>query len=465
MSGLITPTGLATDKTTSPFFADMLNNNHLLAFYDFENEEKIFTGVHNQFRFAVSIIAGRARIAPRSRFSFLTRRLVDVPERRFTLTPGEITAMNPNTGTLPMFRTRKDAEICLGIYLRHPIILRRKGTETNPWGVSFCRMFDMANDADLFYQFLDLDAARFDGWAFKDTTREYLPLYEAKLLGHFDHRFSTYEGATQAQLNKGTLPRLTPAQHDNPDAEPLARYWIDRTTVDEALKARWSRDWILGWRDITKADQLRTFIPSVLPGSAVGHKFPLAFLSNPSHGPLLHAIWSSMVFDYLARQKISGTGMTYFVVEQLPCPTPATFGKPTPWQPDLSLKEWIQPYILELSYTSWRLQSYAREMHDNGPPFRWEDERRSLLWADIDAAFFHIYGLTQPEAEHVLDSFRVMHKYEDRDHGEYRTRRLVLDAYDRMSKAAGGASWSPSIGLPAGQGPRHARQRPKRVSG
>ena len=455
-AGVITPTGLATDKTTAPFFADALDSKRLLAFYDFENEAKIFAGVHNQFRFAVTAIAGSDRIALRTRFAFLTRHLVDIPDRRFELAPDEVLAMNPNTGTLPMFRTRADAEITLRIYRSHPILIRDSGAAGNPWQLSFCRLFDMANDSDLFQQPSGLPDTEFNGWSYERASGEYLPLYEAKMLGHFDHRFSTYVGATQAQLNKGTLPRLTAEQHHDPDQEPLARYWVSRSQVAKALDGKWDRDWLLGWRDITKADQMRTFIPAVLPTSAVGHKFPLAFPAAPDHGPLLHAAWSSLAFDYIARQKISGTSMTYFIVKQLACPTPASFARPTPWQPDKSLADWVTPYILELSYTSWRLQPYALEMGDDGPPFRWDPERRSLLRADLDAAFLHVYGLTRPEAEHVLDSFRVVRKYDERDFGEYRTRRLVLEAYDRMAAAGrGGAGWSPLAPLPAGRGPRH----------
>jgi hypothetical protein len=214
---------------------------------------------------------------------------------------------------------------------------------------------------------------------------------------------------------------------------------------------------LLGWRDITGAEKVRTFVPSVVPASAVGHGFPLAFPANPAHGPLPHAVWSTLAFDYVARQKISGTHMTYSVLEQIACPTPDSFAQPCGWRADRTLAEWVTPYVLELSYTSWRLQPYAQEMGDHGPPFRWDAERRSLLRADLDAAMLHVYGLTRSEAEHVLDSFFLIRKYEERDHGEYRTRRLVLEAYDRMTTAStrGGSGWAALAGLPAGQGPRH----------
>jgi hypothetical protein len=316
----------------------------------------------------------------------------------------------------------------------------------------------MASDAELFHQRDELPAKDFNGWSYEGGT-EYLPLYEAKMLGHFDHRFSTYQDATQAQLNLGSLPRPTSKQHDDPLMEPLARYWVARPEIANALSDKWEQGWLLGWRDITKADQMRTFIPSALPTSAVGHVFPLAFPVVPAHGPLLHAIWSTMAFDYIARQKISGTHMTYSVVKQLACPNPDAFAQSARWQADRTLAEWIIPYVLELSYTSWRLQPYAQEMGDDSPPFRWDPNRRALLQAELDAAMLHVYGLNRAEAEHVLDSFRVVRKYEERDHGEYRTRRLVLEAYDRMTAAAArsGSGWTPLAGSPAGKGPRHAR--------
>ncbi|MGH8880421.1 MAG: Eco57I restriction-modification methylase domain-containing protein, partial [Stackebrandtia sp.] len=165
-AGILTPTGLATDKTTAPFFADTLDGKRLLAFYDFENEAKIFASVDHRVRFAVTAIAGTDRIAIRTRFAFLTRHLADVPERRFELAPDEVLAMNPNTGTLPMFRTRIDADITLGIYRRHPVLVRDGVADGNPWNLSFGTLFHMTNDSSLFYHPTDLAAMSFNGWSY-----------------------------------------------------------------------------------------------------------------------------------------------------------------------------------------------------------------------------------------------------------------------------------------------------------
>ena len=456
-AGIITPTGLATDKTTAPFFADTLSNQRLYAFYDFENEAKIFRDVDHRVRFAATIMTGAQRAVKRTKFAFLSRHISDVPQRRFQLAAKEVLALNPNTGTLPMFRSRKDADITLGIYSRHPVLIRDDDPDGNPWGLSFGTLFHMANDSGLFHTADDLADAKFNGWSYTRGNKEYVPLYEAKMLSHFDHRFSTYKDATQAQLNVGALPRLTDEQHDDPEVEPLARYWVERSEVDAKLEDRWDRKWLLGWRDIARASDSRTFMPSVFPASAAGDKFLLAMPEMPVWGYVLHATWSSIAFDYVARQKLSSASMKYFIVKQLACPLPEEFQSPAPWRHSEHLATWLKPYALELAYTSRRLGPYAEDLGDAGPPFRWDAERRALLRADLDAGFLHIYGLGRHEAEHVLDSFLVVRKYEEKDFGEFRTKRLVLEAYDRMAEATanGGKGWKPLADPPASHGPRH----------
>ena len=70
-----------------------------------------------------------------------------------------------------------------------------------------------------------------------------------------------------------------------------------------------------------------------------------------------------------------------------------------------------------------------------------------------------LYGLDRDDAEHVLDSFFVVRKYEERDHGEFRTKRLVLAAYDAMTTAAvTGVPYSSPLDPPPGEGPRHPRE-------
>ena len=72
--------------------------------------------------------------------------------------------------------------------------------------MSFARLFDMASDSGLFLTADDLADAKFNGWSYARDGKKFIPLYEGKMVSHFDHRYATYLDATQAQLNKGTLP-------------------------------------------------------------------------------------------------------------------------------------------------------------------------------------------------------------------------------------------------------------------
>jgi hypothetical protein len=325
-------------------------------------------------------------------------------------------------------------------------------------------LFNMASDSGLFRVADELGAlgADFDGWAWQRGTERWLPLYEGKLLSHWDHRASTYAGATEAELRMQTLPRLSEEEHDDSHVEVLARYWLTDAEVERALETKWDRDWLLGWRDITGQEKWRTFVPCVLPRAAVGHVFPIAFPANPAHAPLLQAVWSSLVFDYISRQKLSGTHMSYAVVKQLACPEPADFDAAPSWS-DAPLDDFVRQRVLELAYTSWMLAPYAVDVlqgvpgvTDPGPPFRWLPERRAQLGSELDAAMLHLYGLDRNDAEQVLDSFPVVRKYDERDYGYFVTKRLVLSEYDAMTTAAlSEEAYRSPLNPPPGEGPRH----------
>ena len=138
------------------------------------------------------------------------------------------------------------------------------------------------------------------------------------------------------------------------------------------------------------------------PVSASPRPSDTSFRSLPvrsRYAAALHAVWSSITFDYVARQKLSGTHMNYITAKQLACPPPEPSDRRA-WQRDSTLADWIRPYVLELSYTSWRLKPYAV---DRATTVRHSAGIRtpSLLRADLDAAFLHVYGLDRDEAEHV----------------------------------------------------------------
>lgn len=439
--GAIVPTGIATDDTTKFFFRDLVDGRSLVSLFSFENEEFIFPEIHHATRFCLLTLSGSGRPVPEATFVFFARQPhhISDPERRFTLTPEDFELLNPNTRTCPVFRSGFDAELTKGIYQRVSVLIREGPPEENPWGISFMAMFHMANDSRLFRTRAQLEQ---EGWAldgniFRRTDESYLPLYEAKMIHHFDHRFGTYEGQTDAQARQGKLPELTDEQHRDPSLFALPRYWVSKDNVNQVVRNRWSREWLIGFRDITGATVLRTVIPTVLPRTAVGHKLPLLLPSVDSGLAMaLLANLSSFVLDYVARQKVGGTSLAYFVLKQLPILTPSTHKKPVPWEPRTPLGEWIKPRVLELTFTSNDIRGFAASVGWNGPSFSWDPERRALLRAELNAALFHIYGLSREETSFVMDTFPIVRQRDERSFGEFRTKRLVLERFDALVKAA-----------------------------
>jgi hypothetical protein len=432
-SGLVLPTGIATDATTAPFFKDIVQTGKLVSFLDFENEAFLLSrAVHHSVRFCLLTVCGRSARIDLADFAFSTRYMRDLPERRFAMPPEEILLVNPNTGTTPVFRSRRDAEITIGIY-KHVPVLWREDPEDNPWGLSFLRMFDMANDAGLFHVTDEGDV---------------LPLYEAKMVHHFDHRLGTYEGQTEAQANMGTLPRLTPAQQDNPFITVQPRYWVERTEVNSRLRKRgWDREWLFGFRDIARSTDQRTMICSVLPKVAIGHTFPL-ILCHSNLVDCLYANLTSFVLDYAVRQKIAGTHLTYGYVTQLPVVSPTSYND--------DLRGFIRARVLELTCAAWDMKPFARDLGDDGPPFRWDEERRFLMRAELDAAFFHLYRIDRDDVDYIMETFPIVKRKDIAAHGTYRTKDKILDIYDAMAKAkSAGIDYQTELTPPPGNGPRH----------
>jgi N-6 DNA Methylase len=474
-SGMVLPTGIATDATTAPFFSDLVRNRKLVSFLEFENEAFLLShAVHHSVRFCLLTVCGRATHVDFASFAFGTRYIQDLPMRRFEMPPEEILLVNPNTGTTPLFRSRRDAEITIGIYRRVPVLWRDDPDE-NPWGISFRQgLFNMASDSGLFrtHDQLERDGWVLSGNVFVRGSKRMLPLYEAKMIRHFDHRLGTYEGQTQAQANLGTLPRLTPQQRDDPDFVVMPRYWVqesdtldvqkskpDKPTYDHGVTSRleakhWDRDWLLGWRDICRSTDERTVISAAIPRAAVGDKYLLAFTEKDSY--LLQANLSSFVFDYAARQKFAGTSLKYYLVKQLPALPPEAYRASTPWLG--SAADWIRQRVLELSFTAWDMRAFARDLGDDGQPFWWDEERRTNIRAELDAAYFHLYGLKRDEVEHVMDSFEALRRREEnpQNFGEFRTKRLILERYDVMAEAIRTrVPYQTILDPPPGHGPRH----------
>lgn len=462
-AGYIVPPGLATDDTTKAYFQDLVAKNGLVALYEFENEEFLFPGIDHRVRFiAITVSKDRPASNPGADISFANRSIVSLSDkaRHFTLAPADFETLNPNTRTCPTFRSRRDADINLDMYRRTDILWREDDPDGNPWGLRFMRMLDMANDSGLFRTRTELEAAgwKLDGNHFVLDKSRLLPLVEAKMMHFYDHRFGTYDGQTVAQANQGKLPEFDDAAHADPKRLTVPSYWVAEGEVGARLEDRWQRGWLLGWRDICRSTDQRTVIASLISRAAVGHTTPLAFTAvEPRVTACLYACLCSFVLDYAARQKVGGTHLTYGYLKQLPVLAPKVYAADTPWSHGTTLRDWLLPRVLELTFTAWDLEPFARDVGYEGPPFRWDPERRFALRAELDAAFFHLYGVSREDADYIMDSFPIVRKNDEKAYGEYRTKRVILQTYDSLVKAVqtGILHRTPLDPLPALPGASH----------
>lgn len=415
-AGFIVPTGIATDDSTKAFFQSIAQGKQLESLYDFENKE-LFPDVHKSFKFSLITLAP-AEQADFAYYLVHPRELAD-KRRRFTMTAEDFALINPNTGTCPLFRCGEDARLCQKIY-RHAPVLMRADTAANPWEIKFRQgLFNMTSDSSLFLTEPE-DGA--------------MPLYEGKMIHHYDHRWATFTGTG----GDAEARDATSQEHADPAWEPAPRYWVRGADVlfhlpkDLATAPRW----LLGFRDITNATNERTFLCSFIPFTAVGHTLPLIFSSN-GHVKIIACLvanLSTLVLDYVARIKVGGTHMTYHYVKQFPVLPPEAYSTED--------QDFICSRVLELTYTSESMRPWAEDMGYKGDPFPWNTDRRAILRAELDARIAKLYGLTREELDYILDptsffgddcpsqTFPGLRRKEEKLYGEYRTRRLVLEAWD-----------------------------------
>ena len=428
-SGIIVPTGIATDDSTKAFFGHISSQGRLVSLYDFENRQGLFPAVDSRMKFCL-LTLGSASAAEFIFFATKVQQLED-SRRRFRLSADEFALINPNTLTCPVFRSERDAELTKKIYSRVPVLIdeRKPAREGNLWGISFMTMFHMSNDSGLFYG---------------ESGPDRLPLYEAKLVHQLDHRWATYVPSRKGRGEPDAVD-VSLAQKQDANFEPRPRYWVDRAEVASRLCSRdWKFDWLVGWRDICRSTDERTVIASILPMSGVGNNLPLMFFSNidARHVAALLGSLCSLAIDFVARHKVGGTHLNFFIYKQLPVLRPQSF-----LAADL---DFIVPRVAELTVVSAAIQPWANDLGWDQPA-HFDPDRRALLRSELDAWYAHMYGLTRDELRYVLDpadvlgehypseTFRVLKKNEMAKYGEYRTARLVLEAWDRLVEPARGA--------------------------
>ena len=242
--GLLTPSGIYADKTAAPFFKSVSTAGRVACVFDFENKKIFFPDVHASFKFCALIFGGEERTFPETHCAFFLHDIatIDDPQRCFPLTPDDFARVNPNTGTAPVFRNRKDAEITRRIYEHHPVLVDHTGDkERRAWPVRYNRMFDMTNDSGLFRTREELEeregAYPIGGNRFNSPSGEWLPLYQGRMIWQFDHRANSVRINPQSTHNPYLSEEVSAGQHADPDFLPQPQYYVPCGKCGDGLSA------------------------------------------------------------------------------------------------------------------------------------------------------------------------------------------------------------------------------------
>ncbi|OUO09526.1 hypothetical protein B5F95_06860 [Phocaeicola dorei] len=328
-------------------------------------------------------------------------------------------------------------------------------TEKNPWNVKFARMFDMSNDSYLFRTYSQLinEGAELKGNRFLLNNQIYVPLYEGKMIWLYNHHYADWP--TEGE-RPNTVPTPTLEQLANPYDTPMPWYWVPQEEVDNRLIKtdkdgniiwEWPHKWFIGYRCIARSVDLRTFILSPIPDACgVGNSATLLFVERGTMpGALLLGMMSSLVFDYAIRQKVGGINMSTFFVKQFPVLTPEQITSS-------GYERGIVERVTRLCWFNHDLDGWMEELREECPaeydlpeePVIWDEGQRAVWQAELDAIFAHLYGLTTEDLRYILDpedvcgkgcineTFRVLKERELRELGEYRTKRLVMEAWNKF---------------------------------
>ncbi len=431
-SGVIVPTGIATDKSNSTFFRFLVENKLLWSLADFVNG-RIFKNIDSRMRFSL-IIFGKNE---ETKMLFVLRNPEHLYVKEFLkLSAEDLLLVNPNTGTAPVFNSRRDMDLVLKIYRNNEVLLREyeDGRKDNPYGISVFTQFHMSGDSDKFVREQTLlDQGYKKRWIYYEKDGErYVPLCEGKTFYILDSRYNH----THAD---GSAVNASQDEKSDPHFFPRARYYIrDRQVTSFYRSHDWSRNWLIAFRDVTNATNERTFVSSIMSDLAFGHKAPIVLSERFLY---VLSLLVSHVCDYVARQKIQGTSMCYFILYQLPVPNPVKFKElPALDEGYKCLEESVIRRLVKCVNYSYDMEPFVKDMGYEIEPRPWNEKKRLDYMAQLDAIAAQLYGIDYDDLRHIFTTFPIERRKQEKEYGTYMSRDFALKYYVKYEKLLGGAA-------------------------
>jgi hypothetical protein len=432
MVGVIIPDTVATNVSTSALFSSLVERQSLKSLYGFKNERFFFTGIEHYVTFALVTFAGGFHRFPEMEFCWLAWTIEEMldPDRRLVVKPQDLAFLNPLTKACPVVRTQRDLSILKSLYAAPTDF------EALDWKGFYIRLVHMSDHASAIRstEYLSFDH---DGCVTDETGRSYLSLYEAKLIHQFNHRYATFDSVSPKDTAAGKAANCSVEALRDPNFRVQPRYWVQKGLFQDLLaKYPDQHGWLLAYRDICRSTDERTCIATVLPLLPATVSLPCLGVNGTDQRPLLLANLSTFVLDYAARQKVAGPHLSYGILRQLPILPSSIYEGACHLLAGAAPAAWIRQRVLELTYTSSDLKSFARSCGYEGAPFVWDEKRRFLLRCELDALFLHLYGVCSADAAYILDTFTTVRGRDEKIHQHYRTKRVILEMYEAMADSA-----------------------------
>jgi len=262
----------------------------------------------------------------------------------------------------------------------------------------------------------------------------YLPLYEAKMVQMYDHRAASVVVQGDNWMRQGQTDPTSLVQHQNPEYTVEPRWWVPRGEVDRALNDAVASAHIV-YKDVTSPTNTRTMIASFIPHVGTMNSAPLiltgATISERRESCLL-ANLNSFVLDFVARQKVGGIHLNFFIVEQFSIFGPEFYDRPCPWDERKTLESWISERVLKLTCTSNDMKPLAEAAGFQPLVYRWDPSERAELQAELDAAFFLLYGVERDDVAYILSTFSGLTRRQDTLLTGTGSIERILRHYDRL---------------------------------
>ncbi|MBE8157958.1 MAG: restriction endonuclease, partial [Betaproteobacteria bacterium] len=322
--GLLVPSGIYGDKTASVFFNNIAVSGRLHSLLDFVNSPRpFFREVHRSFKFCAFIFGGEEQKFAKAECAYFLNGTKNLENKLIEFKNGDFRRVNPNTGTAPIFRSQRAAEITLAVYRHLPILHERaqapawpvkyetplhmtndsnvfqtgemleqsgyyfantiggkngenSGARNNvpTWPVKYVRLLDLTNDSALFRTKGKLTKSGYylsEGSRYKQGKEICLPLYVGRMAWHFNHRANSVRVNPDNVHNPFLSVSSTVEQLQDIGFCAMPHYWVHESHI----KLPPELNWVLGFRNTTNATNERTIVAALTPRAAFGNSFPI----------------------------------------------------------------------------------------------------------------------------------------------------------------------------------------------